>query len=104
MFSKLGKMYVNTLPAQIIYIYELRYKMASQIIEYVKLRNKDVNTNLYVAITQLAQIPELDINILNYDYLCSLESNVIDPDAYLYVQGKLSELREIITHKSLGFT
>lgn len=96
MFSKLGKMYRESLPSHRIKFYQLKRSMAAVNLDAITGTENVNNIYLYNALTHLAQIPELNINIMRYDGLC-VSSSCLDESILTFAKNKLDELDNVIS-------
>ena len=96
MLSKLGQLYRESLPSHRIEFYKLKRNMASINLDAITDSNHRYNTYLYNALSHLAQVPELQINIMKYDGIC-VSTNDVDESVLAFARNKLSELDNVIS-------
>lgn len=68
-------------------------RLAEANLEVASSNPEQAQEATYCALTHLAAVKELNINIHKWDNLCVLDDNELLGDAYAYAKEKLEELR-----------
>ncbi len=73
----------------------LRYNLADVCLEHFKLENSS-GRDIYSALSHLAMIPELEIDMAYYDNLMFVDNALVSPGVFYFAQSKLIELGELL--------
>lgn len=79
---------------------KLRDKLATSCLESCKTSSLNANENIYSALSHLAQVEELKVDLIKYDDL-QFNPNDTDFKAYAYAKDKLIELNQLISEKEV---
>lgn len=74
---------------------EMRYKLASACLEEFKTTHNPGRA-VYSALSHLAEIPELEINMAHYDSIMFASSGDVCRSIYYSAKAKLCELEELL--------
>lgn len=79
--------------------YKLRYALADACLAHFD-QEEAGGRDIYSALSHLAMVPELQINMAHYDNLLFVDNGLLNPNVYYVAVGKLHELNALIL--SLG--
>ena len=72
--------------------YKLRLQLCESCLAYMRKGGNKNNKGLYDALSHLAEIPELEINLAEYDdYEFTAKGLEFDPDFYVLVRNKRND-------------
>ena len=80
--------------------YKLRYALADACLTHFGQEEEAGGRDIYSALSHLARVPELQINMAHYDNLLFVDNGLLNPNVYYVALSKLRELNAIIL--SLG--
>lgn len=79
--------------------YQLRYALADACLAHFD-QEEAGGRDIYSALSHLAVVPELQINMAHYDNLLFVDNGLLNPNVYYMAVSKLHELKALIL--SLG--
>lgn len=90
------KMLKEGTPDQLRSARELRYKLADVCMANYETDTEQKGRSIYSALSHLALIPELEINMAHYDNLMFVDNALLQPEVAYYVRAKMRELEDLI--------